>query len=84
MSVARHHERQRDEGRPKQYPGAYSSANLFNLIGQTAALGRGFGSSDDSPGAEPVVVLAQRPVEIPYAEPVDHRQRDPNQRRASR
>jgi predicted permease len=48
-----------DEGRiPEQYPGAYVSANYFNMVGITPILGRDFGPEDDGPGGPPVVMLS--------------------------
>src|SRR5262249_46241486 len=48
-----------DEGRPaEQFSGTYQSSNLFSLIGQRPTLGRDFSPSDDTPGGEPVVILA--------------------------
>ncbi|HEV3060002.1 MAG TPA: ABC transporter permease [Vicinamibacterales bacterium] len=47
-----------DEGRPPdQFQGSYGSANMFQVIGQRAQIGRDFGTDDDRPGAEPVVIL---------------------------
>jgi putative ABC transport system permease protein len=48
-----------DEGRiAEQYPGAYVSANYFELIGVAPILGRDFGPGDDGPGGPPVVMLS--------------------------
>ena len=47
-----------DDRDPEQYPGVYISANGFNLIGETAALGRAFGADDDRPGATPVLLIS--------------------------
>jgi putative ABC transport system permease protein len=47
-----------DEGRaPEQFFGTFGSANMFQLIGQQPIIGRGFGPENDSPAAEPVVIL---------------------------
>ena len=47
-----------DEGRtPEQFQGSYVSGNLFQLIGQRAAVGRDFSAEDDRLGAAPVVLL---------------------------
>lgn len=47
-----------DQGRPpEQFAGAYVSGNLFALMGQQPALGRGFRAEDDLAGAEPVAIL---------------------------
>ena len=46
-----------DEGRaPERVQGAYVTANLFRLIGQSPVMGRDFTDADDLPGAEPVVI----------------------------
>ena len=41
------------------YPGAFVSANTFDIIGRPPALGRAFASADEAPGAPPVVILGQ-------------------------
>jgi len=47
-----------DEGRaPERVQGAYVTANLFRLIGQSPVMGRDFTDADDLPGAEPVVII---------------------------
>jgi putative ABC transport system permease protein len=47
-----------DEGRaPEQFFGVYSSANLFQMIGQRPVVGRDFRPEDDRPGAAPTVIL---------------------------
>ena len=46
-----------DDG-AEQLKGLRASANLFQMLGVTAALGRGFSSTDAKPGAAPVVVLS--------------------------
>ncbi len=47
-----------DEGRPPdQFQGAYVTGNFFGVIGQLPAVGRDFTMEDDTPGAEPVVIL---------------------------
>jgi len=48
-----------DEGRPaEQFQGTYQSANLFEIIGQRPMIGRDFSTQNDTPGGEPVVILA--------------------------
>src|SRR5262249_36991845 len=42
---------------PERYQGTYLSWNLFRLIGQKPILRRDFEESDDTPGAQPVVIL---------------------------
>jgi predicted permease len=42
---------------PEMFYGAFTSANLFTLIGQRPFLGRDFTPEDDRPGAAPVVIL---------------------------
>ncbi len=39
-------------------PGVVASAELFEVLGVTPVLGRGFRAGDDAPGAEPVAVLS--------------------------
>jgi predicted permease len=57
-----------EQGRPaEQYNGTYGSANLFELIGQRPQLGRDFAAADDSPGAEPVVILSDSVWKSRYA-----------------
>jgi putative ABC transport system permease protein len=47
-----------DEGRaPERAQGAYVTANLFRLIGQSPVIGRDFADTDDQPGAEPVTII---------------------------
>ena len=47
-----------DEGRtPERVQGAYVTANLFSLIGQSPVIGRDFTDADDQPGAEPVTII---------------------------
>jgi putative ABC transport system permease protein len=43
---------------PERYTGGYISANGFDLIGQTAVVGRSFTEADGRPGAEPVVLIS--------------------------
>ena len=43
---------------PERYTGGYISSNGFELIGQTAMLGRSFTEADGRPGAEPVVLIS--------------------------
>ncbi|MEZ5317523.1 MAG: ABC transporter permease [Vicinamibacterales bacterium] len=45
------------EGRAERYDGAFMTANAFEVIRATAALGRTFAPGDDAPGAPGVVVL---------------------------
>ena len=56
-----------DDRDPEQYPGVYISANGFNLIGETAALGRAFGAEDDRPGAPPVLLISNSVWKSRYA-----------------
>jgi putative ABC transport system permease protein len=56
-----------DDRVPEQYPGVYISANGFDLIGETAALGRTFGPEDDKPGAPPVVLISDNVWKNRYA-----------------
>jgi predicted permease len=42
----------------EQVPGAYISANAFELLGYVPALGRGLTADDDRQGAEPVAILS--------------------------
>jgi putative ABC transport system permease protein len=57
-----------EQGRPaEQYNGTYGSANLFELIGQAPQLGRDFAAVDDTPGAEPVVILSDSVWKSRYA-----------------
>jgi predicted permease len=57
-----------EQGRPaEQYNGTYGSANLFDLIGQRPQLGRDFAATDDTPGAEPVVILSDNVWKSRYA-----------------
>jgi putative ABC transport system permease protein len=47
-----------DEDRaPERFVGAWVSAEAFPLLGHRPALGRGFTTDDDRPGAAPVVIL---------------------------
>jgi putative ABC transport system permease protein len=46
-----------DGGEPDRHLGAAISWDLFELLGQPAAIGRTFSAEDDRPGAEPVVIL---------------------------
>ncbi len=46
-----------DGERPERYEGGFMTANSFDLLGVTPALGRGFAAGEDQPGAQPVVVL---------------------------
>ena len=56
-----------DDRNPEQYPGAYISANGFELIGVGAALGRAFGDEDDLPGAAPVLLISDSVWKSRYA-----------------
>src|SRR5688572_27268829 len=56
-----------DDRDPEQYPGAYISANGFQLIGVGAALGRAFGEEDDRPGAAPVLLISDSVWKSRYA-----------------
>ena len=49
-----------DDRASDRYEGAYISSNGFAIIGARAAIGRGFGSEDDRPGAAAVVLLSHR------------------------
>jgi predicted permease len=42
---------------PEQFTGTYTSANLFELIGQRPVLGRSLRPEDDRPQADPVAVI---------------------------
>ena len=42
---------------PEQFPGPFTSTNLFKVIGQRPILGRDFSADDDRPGAPPVVII---------------------------
>jgi putative ABC transport system permease protein len=57
----------RDDHLPEQYPGAYISANGFDAIGQTVALGRGFRPEDDVLGAPAVAILSDSVWKSRYA-----------------
>ena len=57
-----------EQGRPaEQYNGTYGSANFFELIGQRPQLGRDLAAADDTPGAEPVVILSDSVWKSRYA-----------------
>ena len=57
-----------EQGRPaEQYDGTYGSATLFELIGQRPQLGRDFTAADDTPGAEPVVIISDSVWKSRYA-----------------
>src|SRR5207237_9081008 len=48
-----------EQGRPaEQYAGTYGSATLFEVSGQRPQLGRDSIAADDTPGAEPVVIIS--------------------------
>lgn len=46
--------------RAERYSGGFVTANLFPLLGASPVLGRGFEAGEDSPEAEPVIVLGYR------------------------
>jgi predicted permease len=46
--------------RAERYSGAFVTAGLFSLLRVEPVLGRGFREGEDTPGAEPVVVLGHR------------------------
>ena len=52
---------------PEQYGGAYVSWNLFDMIGESPQIGRGFQAPDDQAGAAPVVVIGHRVWRNRYA-----------------
>jgi putative ABC transport system permease protein len=57
-----------EQGRPaEQYNGTYGAANLFELVGQRPQIGRDFSAADDSPGAEPVVIVSDSVWKSRYA-----------------
>jgi putative ABC transport system permease protein len=56
-----------DDRNPEQYPGAYISANGFQLIGEKAVLGRAFGEEDDRPGAPAVLLISNSVWKSRYA-----------------
>jgi len=45
------------EGNPERVRAVRATANLFNVLGATPAIGRAFTSDEDQPGRNPVVVL---------------------------
>jgi putative ABC transport system permease protein len=45
------------EGRPDRYDGAFISANGFNILKVQPILGRTFREGEDTPDAEPVIIL---------------------------
>jgi predicted permease len=45
---------------PEETPGVWITANAFDLLRQPTALGRGFRTGDDAPGAERVVILGHQ------------------------
>lgn len=47
-----------DLDRPERYDGAFTTANLFQVLGVAPALGRDFNSADEGEGAAPVVMLS--------------------------
>jgi predicted permease len=51
----------------EQYNGTYSSANLFELIGQRPQFGRDFTRADDEVGADPVVIVSDSIWKSRYA-----------------
>ena len=57
-----------EQGRPaEQYAGTYGSATLFEVIGQRPQLGRDSIAADDTPGAEPVVIISDSVWKSRYA-----------------
>jgi predicted permease len=48
------------EGRPIRYLGAYTSANLFDILRVRPILGRTFRPEEDRPSAPPVMILSYR------------------------
>jgi predicted permease len=48
------------EGRPIRYYGAYTTANLFDVLRVRPMLGRTFSAEDDRPGAPQVIILSYR------------------------
>ncbi|MEE8519996.1 MAG: ABC transporter permease [Gemmatimonadota bacterium] len=46
------------EGRPERYRGTFISANAFDLLRERPILGRSFRAGEDSPDAEPVLILS--------------------------
>jgi putative ABC transport system permease protein len=49
-----------DHAAPEQTQGAYVTANLFELLGRSPILGRGFARGDERRGAEPVVLISHQ------------------------
>src|SRR5207247_7194322 len=47
-------------GTPERVIGARVTANFFGVMGSTPAIGREFGTDEDRPGSEAVVVLSHR------------------------
>ncbi len=45
------------EDRPERYTGTFISANFLDVLGVRPMMGRGFTEADDSPNAEPVILL---------------------------
>jgi len=45
------------EGRAERHTGAFTTANLFDVLRVQPVLGRGFREGDDRPGAQPVIVI---------------------------
>lgn len=48
------------EGRPIRYYGAYTTANLFDVLRVRPVLGRTFRADDDRPGAPQLIILSYR------------------------
>ncbi|MEE8520079.1 MAG: ABC transporter permease [Gemmatimonadota bacterium] len=46
------------EGRPERYTGAFLSANFLGQLGVQPLIGRGFREGEDSPAAEPVMLIS--------------------------
>jgi predicted permease len=56
-----------NEGRPDRYDGAFISANAFQMIGVQPVIGRTFREGEDSPDAEPVIMLGYNAWRDRYA-----------------
>src|SRR6185503_9734056 len=49
-----------DEGRPERFNGGQLTLAAFEALGVQPALGRGFRPGDDTPGAEPVMLISHQ------------------------